>query len=276
MVTLRRLAGEVGCLENGKVGQPPANAPKPREMTEFLRKNGEPSLVPDDDGKMTKIAHKKVSTDDFAKEKTFMLRRNVSTLQRLTKELFGRYRSKRYFECVRSAQRDTTGKWKGLAILSSCGHHGPQGQVTDAAIQGKCIESECEARVGSTNIVLAKSLGNETQSGAFGVKLETLVNIIKDEIPAKDKILVFVQFDDLFDKVQEALETYDIPTAVLSGTASAKGSVLRHPFASSGTPVKLIWHAFTAKCSKSSRIRQTTTIACCSFVSRMHLLRVPT
>lgn len=225
MVTLRRLAGKVGCVENGNVGPPPAGAPKPRDMDEFLRRNGEPSLVPDEDGKMTKITHKKVPFDDFAKEKTFMLRRNVSALQRLTKELFGRYRSKRYFECVRSAQRDTTGQWKGLAILSSCGHHGPQAEVTAAAIQGKCIESDCEARVGSTNIVLAESLGNETQSGAFGVKLETLVNIIEDDIPAEDKILVFVQFDDLFDKVQEALETYGIPTAVLSGTASAKGSV---------------------------------------------------
>lgn len=192
-------------------------------MEAFLRKNGEAYREADENGKVMIVPNKKVPQDEYEKSRTWMLRQNVSVLQRLVKELVGRYRSKRYFECVRSAQRNDNNDWEGVAILSSCGHKGPLDEVQAAAIKGKCVSDKCDARVGTTNIVLGSSLGVEAESGAFGVKLETLVNLILDEIPKKDKILVFCQFDDLFDKVLEALETYGISTAVLSGTASNKG-----------------------------------------------------
>ncbi|KAK4048042.1 hypothetical protein OIO90_005943 [Microbotryomycetes sp. JL221] len=223
--TLSQVAEEIGC-KDGKIGPTPPDAPAPKHMTTFLRKNGDPIREMDNEGRVTTIVGKKVPQDEFEKSKTWIVRQNVSILQRLVKELIGRYRSKRYFECVRSAQRNENDDWQGVAILSSCGHKGPLAQVREAAIKGKCIHKSCDARVGTTNIVLGSSLGVEAESGSFGVKLETLVNIILDEIPKQDKVLVFCQFDDLFDKVLEALETYGIPTAVLSGTATSKGKIL--------------------------------------------------
>ncbi|KAK4046509.1 hypothetical protein OIV83_006035 [Microbotryomycetes sp. JL201] len=222
---LHRIAERVGC-KNGKIGPTPENLPAPRNMSAFLRQNGDPIREMDSEGRLTTIPGKKVSREEFGKSKTWIVRQNVSMLQRLVKELVGRYRSKRYFECVRSAQRNEDALWDGVAILSSCGHKGPLAEVQEAATKGKCISPSCDARVGTSNIVLGSSLGVEAESGSFGVKLETLVNLILDEIPKDDKILVFCQFDDLFDKVLEALETYGIPTAVLSGTATSKGKIL--------------------------------------------------
>ncbi|KAM0792935.1 hypothetical protein ACM66B_002694 [Microbotryomycetes sp. NB124-2] len=224
-VALHEIAERVGC-KDGKIGPTPSDMPAPKNMSAFLRKNGDPIREMDSEGRVTTIPGKKVSQDEFEKSKTWIVRQNVSTLQRLVKELVSRYRSKRYFECVRSAQRNESNDWDGVAILSSCGHKGPLAEVQEAAIKGKCISKTCDARFGSTNIVLGSSLGVEAESGSFGVKLETLVNLILDEIPKDDKILVFCQFDDLFDKVLEALETYGIPTAVLSGTATSKGKIL--------------------------------------------------
>lgn len=182
-------------------------------MESFLAKNGVGSV--------------KVPQEEYYKSRSWILRQEVSLLQRLTKELIGRYRSKRYFECVRSAQRnDADSKWNETAILSSCGHTGPIAEVTEAAKRAKCIDPNCDARVGITNIVLGSSLGVDAQSGTFGVKLETLVSLIKSDVKKDEKVLVFVQFDDLFDKVHEALGTYGISVAVLQGSADSRGSVL--------------------------------------------------
>ena len=175
------------------------------------------------------VGANKIPETDYAQSRTWILRQKVSTLQRLTKELIGRYRSKRYFECVRNAQRNDGNSWDGVGILSSCGHTGPIDEVAAAASNFHCIDPTCLARVAPENIVLSDSLGVDSQSGTFGVKLETLVSLIKSETKKRDKILVFVQFNDLFDKVHEALGTYGISVAVLKGTASAKSYALRLP-----------------------------------------------
>lgn len=195
-------------------------------MTVFNRKNGEAYTELDAKGKKVRKSPRKLTPEEWAKDRAWLLRQQVSLLQRLTKELIGRYRSKRYFECVRSAQRDEDDTWIDVAILSSCGHTGPIKEVTEAAKRGKCIKPNCDARVGITNIVLGSSLGVDAKSGTFGVKLETLVSLIKSDCKETDKILVFVQFDDLFDKVHEALGTYGIKVTVLGGTSDQKGFVV--------------------------------------------------
>ncbi len=142
------------------------------------------------------------------------------------KELVGRYRSQRYFKAVRDVQANLDqAKQSNLAISSACGHQGDRLEVEKAIKHNKCVEPTCAAHLVSTNIVTADSLGVEAVSGNFGIKLETLVDLV-EEVPKEDKILIFVQFDDLFDKVRDALYAYGIDTTFYAGGARQKSATL--------------------------------------------------
>ncbi|KAI5478763.1 hypothetical protein MNV49_004589 [Pseudohyphozyma bogoriensis] len=192
--------------------------------------------------KDTKEAQKKIDTwlkahpvrkqlgpqaaNDQRKARVQLLRVVVTDLRRLHKELAGRYRSQRYFECVRNTQSGTLEDAKGVALLSCCGHSGPMDEIKARALEQRCIQDDCRASVRTANVVDATTLlGAPETSRTFGAKLEQLVNII-DTIPEDDRILVFVQFDDLFAKVQEALESYGIPTAVIRGGAAKQSAAV--------------------------------------------------
>ncbi|SCV72512.1 BQ2448_4049 [Microbotryum intermedium] len=218
----------VGCSESGEISKvAPEGAPEPTDMGAFLIKNGQAW----DDEKNRAIASKKVSEEDHRKSKTWILRQNVSAVERLRKEVIGRYRSRRYFQCVRNVQRSEDNSYDGITLLSCCGHSGPSDEIERFVInqaQPQCIEPKCDARVSRNDFVRAETLGVDRSSGTFGVKLETLVRLILEKVPKDDRVLVFVQFDDLFAKTREALEAYGIKTAVVEGTAKQKGTTLHN------------------------------------------------
>ncbi|GAA5872529.1 hypothetical protein JCM8547_006937 [Rhodosporidiobolus lusitaniae] len=166
--------------------------------------------------------------DEYVAKRTYMIRSDCANLRQLHKELIGRYRSKRYFNAVRNVLRPELKDYKtndDHAILSCCGHEGPFDQIQEAAKLNKCIDPSCKAIVFSHNIIRGDLLGSNRPSGHFGYKLETLITLI-DATPEEDRVLVFVQFEDLFDKVHEALMSYDIPVITLKGTATAKAKSL--------------------------------------------------
>lgn len=69
-------------------------------------------------------------------------------------------------------------------------------------------------------MILASSVCGDAESGTFGAKLETLVDIVSS-IPDTDRVLVFVQFPDLLEKVDLALRSYGIPVEVLKSEGAA-------------------------------------------------------
>ncbi len=76
--------------------------------------------------------------------------------------------------------------------------------------------------------MLASNLGcgsSNESSGAHGSKLSKLCNVLVS-LPKKERILVFVQFPDLMDKVRQAIESTGIKTASLTGGAVSKSKVL--------------------------------------------------
>lgn len=164
-----------------------------------------------------------MNAEEYQKAKSWILRENVHRLRALHKELLGRFRSKRYFQVVRDVQKGffPVAEVEDLALLSCCGHHGTIETVTAAAKSFVCVAAGCRAPVRPLNVVLASTLGLESDSGTFGRKLETLVALI-DAVDAKSRILVFVQFEDLFDKVKEALNSYGIDVSVLTGGAKTE------------------------------------------------------
>ncbi|GAA5978213.1 hypothetical protein JCM5350_002229 [Sporobolomyces pararoseus] len=217
---LRGIAAACGCRwdaekEVASVSRsPPKDAPKPmtKDVEALHAKKGA-----------------KESLEEYAVAKILLLRTASLELRRLGSELVGRYRSARYFECVRKYVRKIDKKKDGdkgeeeeerpsadFAVLSCCGHSGTKDEIQQAVRDGRCVDPDCLASVSSQYILDAEALGTDVHSGNFGHKLETLVTLIK-QTPKEDRCLVFVQFDDLFDKVYEALTVYGIPTKVIMG-----------------------------------------------------------
>lgn len=177
------------------------------------------------------------------------LRNHMHVFRSHVKELCGRSRSLRYIQCIRRFQQQTlssaTATTSGgcfacsncnessfmignMGVLSSCGHSGCINCLTECAEANRCIDPSCEARVNVEHIVYADNLSlnrNDTGSGKFGAKLTAVVNKVKDIITNKgekcdDRLIVFCQFDDLKEKVKEALNLHNIASLEVKGTVT--------------------------------------------------------
>jgi site-specific DNA-cytosine methylase len=188
---------------------------------------------------------KEIKEEDWLEE--HKLRDMVHMLQRLRNEYWSRVRSLRYFQTVRDIQRarssvdqlDITcpsekcakaGKLlqlEEISIASTCGHSGCNECLLRDAYIGKCCTTDCHAMAKPASIVLASTLGDERDTTtAYGIKLATVATIIKEVIPKKERILLFVQYDGLLKKVSEALEEYGVNFVRISGTATSRSTQL--------------------------------------------------
>ena len=74
--------------------------------------------------------------------------------------------------------------------------------------------------VRSTNVVSSKALGADNKNngkkaggGEFGAKLTKIVENVKEIVTKKEeRVLIFVQFRDLKEKVAQALESHGVRT----------------------------------------------------------------
>ena len=128
-------------------------------------------------------------------------REETHNIRKLTKELVGRVRSRRYFTVVRDLQkqRETPPKiscpgcgrdevpMNEVAVLSSCGHTGCMTCVRKSADREECVyaaSGNCMAAARALNIVNGETLGvdDEARDGRgkhFGKKLEMVIDLIK-------------------------------------------------------------------------------------------------
>jgi SNF2 family DNA or RNA helicase len=100
--------------------------------------------------------------------------------------------------------------------------------MKQAADQQACIKgAECSAAVRNTNIVKVSSLGieGELTSGRFGAKLQKMVDLIHS-IPKRERVLVFLQWEDLAKKVSEALSAGSIRHETLTGSVKSRANTL--------------------------------------------------
>ncbi|KAH8923781.1 hypothetical protein BT69DRAFT_1281148 [Atractiella rhizophila] len=190
--------------------------------------------------------------------KRFDLRERTHILRRLLKELVSRFRSNRYFAIIREIQKSgktttlrpqssgnsspvpsesSVGDFPNLpfspedneiAILGTCGHHGVYAEVMREARLGYCTQRAdgCRVIARKEQVVKASSLVGDDASGKFGVKLQEMVKLIKEQIPEDERILVFVQFADLLDKAKEAMESNGIDFTTLKGGATKMSQIL--------------------------------------------------
>jgi len=90
----------------------------------------------------------------------------------------------------------------------------------------------CKHGARSYNIVKASSLGEDSaerdgKGRHFGQKLEMVVRLIKEQIPEKERALVFVQFQDLTSKVAKAFEANHIKFLSIEGSTVQRSNKLQ-------------------------------------------------
>ncbi|KAI8447819.1 hypothetical protein BY996DRAFT_4592428 [Phakopsora pachyrhizi] len=236
---LRAIITEEGCgIKNGKVVAPKISLHDP-DIEEVLI-HLDPKLAASkakankDDGIDPKDI-KKQSKEEMLAARKWAAREFIHLLRKLNRELVNRFRSKRYFTVVRDVQQgvvsttiDHNGVCEPLGILSTCGHAGPLSLVTKCAVEQECWQKSslgCGAPARDTSVIRADSLGHDEASGRFGIKLERLCHMIK-KLKKDDRVLVFVQFSDLLDKVYDALEARGIGVSRVKGTALNRMKVM--------------------------------------------------
>jgi SNF2 family DNA or RNA helicase len=177
------------------------------------------------------------------------LREHMHKVRNLAKELRGRMQSLRYFEWVRSFQLEETElKCVGhgssfcecqvsgekltrdkLGVLSSCGHVGCLKCLRHHADKEECIVPTCHVPVKYAHISSASDLGadrDHAAGGQYGAKLRAIVDKIKQLVQDGDRVIVFVQFDDLKEKVSEALQDGGVKSLQVKGTVQQQVKAL--------------------------------------------------
>jgi len=215
----------------------------------FAQANGDVEEVDDNKAgqkrKRAKKADDKRPETEILYDMKFALREHMHTVRSSLKEFCGRIRSLRYFQWVRDFQvQDTTVKCSGgapscrcnakgvpkehAAVLSSCGHVGCVDCLKFHADKERCIDPSCSAQVKHAHIVPAVALGqdSESKSETYGAKLTEIVTQVKKLVSDDDRVIVFVQFQDLKDKVAEALSKYGVKTLQVKGTVQQQVKAL--------------------------------------------------
>ena len=196
---------------------------------------------------------------DTVAEKVQTLRNMAGHLRRLATELTSRTRSLRFFDVVRqlqlarsgiatSAIGQTCSRCKkeapsdALSVLTLCGHTACNKCLVDFQRNDECVVVGCNAAARKFNIVKAQELGEEDEEAKvgrhYGRKLEAVISMIKHEIPKEDQVILFVQFEDLMQKVSEALEHHGITHHCLNKKARAKAAAMMTDFQNETTTNK--------------------------------------
>ena len=228
--------------ETDKVGSRGVKLFKTWRETEQLKGDAEAdSMLADIVNKAIELGPRTVIFNKFDAEvqldRDWSLREHIHHLRRLQKEIVERVRSLRYFQAVRALQDPTTivrccsdnsiVAPENRALLSCCGHQGHANILKEQAALNECPAAGCAAPVRPTSVVLAANLGlgATDSSGKHGTKLTKLCSVLQS-LPSDERILVFVQFSDLMDKVKTAIEETGLKTSSLKGSSMQKTKVL--------------------------------------------------
>jgi SNF2 family DNA or RNA helicase len=169
------------------------------------------------------------------------LRNHMHRVRSYAKELCGRIRSLRFILSIRQLLQDCTqlqcsackrGNMEGrdVAILGSCGHAGCLDCLRQRAGEGHCIYPDCKAHANIQHVVSLDKLGSDKGEGTtkqFGSKLGSVVEKVEEILASGDRMIVFCQFDDLKDKVVEALRASGIKCVEVKGTVTTQINAIK-------------------------------------------------
>ncbi|KAI9675585.1 MAG: hypothetical protein M1817_000951 [Caeruleum heppii] len=238
----KKMSGAQQRTRGGKVtrGKKAAKAAKAELSTDGLETSENGAVKPD----LAELEDKRPPRLRTETDKVAALRSLASLLRRLCTEYVSRDRSLRFIQLVRAVQKaraavqagqplpddvpcsqcGTTGLAPAsTSILCLCGHTACDSCLGSQHRGDECIVAGCGAAAREFHILKATELGEEAEAAHggphYGQKLEQVLTLIADEIPQDDRVLLFVQFDDLMVKVARALDEHGI-----SHFAVTKGS----------------------------------------------------
>jgi hypothetical protein len=168
--------------------------PKGKKKKGSEPEEDEPEAKSDDESS----DHEEEEPPQTEEDRKWALRELSHELRALAKELGGRIRSMRFFECVREFQREdivvtrdcpACGR-KGvplneLSILSSCGHVGCTPCVRAQAANELCIKHPHDCKIGANSLfvvpgdILGKDRSVDGQGRHWGQKLEDIIALIQ-------------------------------------------------------------------------------------------------
>ena len=171
------------------------------------------------------------------------LRKLAGQLRSLSGELVSRVRALRFIKAVRQVQlwqcelqidicspapvcancnQQASGPSE-ISVLGLCGHLACKTCLALTEGSGECVVEGCSAVAHKYHIIEAPQLVEEdskASSGSrYGKKLDEIIQLIKD-LPPRDQVLLFVQFDDLMEKVSLALSNHGIDHYALTEKAA--------------------------------------------------------
>lgn len=217
------------------------------------------AVIRDDDDEADTGGDKLISKQpDWEDVKKGLFKDKSHQLKRIEKELVGRVKSLRFFEVVRDVQRlnSTTIpkedkptivftcpgpnckqrealQLKDVCVFSTCGHVGCYSCLKEFAADQRCPEPHClspgilNVIVKSTSLGEEEDIKNELVAGKhWGTKIEQICDLIKNQIPKDEKIILFCQFKDLTETVDDALHDKGIARIRITGSSSAKSKAL--------------------------------------------------
>ncbi|TPX64723.1 hypothetical protein SpCBS45565_g05673 [Spizellomyces sp. 'palustris'] len=204
-----------------------------KKMGSSKRNSADDDFLDDDEDEDTGKPKKAPTLSD----KKWELREHTHRLRKVQKELVNRLRSLRYIQAVRDVQTRRQAEaicpkcqksfhlpdnYDQVVFLSCCGHLGCHTCVLEEAEKETCVTPGCQVAARSNFIVTPESLGVDQDDfgSGHGAKLSAIVSLIKDKIPSKDRILIFVQFPELKQKVSEALDDARISHLKIEGGAT--------------------------------------------------------
>ena len=216
--------------------------PEAEEVDPIFEDANRPYFIDEKTGRKKENSDK--DPDQLIFDMKYALREHVHTLRALGKELSGRKRSGRYFNRVSDFQRGKTVVCQGKSlncicnkndgavkqedsgVLSSCGHVGCLNCLNFHAARDECIDPSCKAPTKVTNVISAKDLGTIDQGDGinhgskYGAKLTEIVNKVKTIVKDEERCILFVQFQDLKDKIAEALENNGVKSLQVKGSVN--------------------------------------------------------
>jgi len=178
--------------------------------------------------------------DFWVYRQKYALREHSHVVNQLVKEMAGRMRSLRFFQqvqhlsdpngCIecdafenpRGGRVVSTVKSvaaKDAGVLSCCGHKSSLSVLKACAAREECVDGSCTVAVSSNDIVPASSLVSDGKDGGkWGAKLTAVVKKVGELVKQDDRVIVFVQFKDLKEKVSEALTIEGVKNVMVQGS----------------------------------------------------------
>ncbi|KAL4867427.1 hypothetical protein BDV12DRAFT_198253 [Aspergillus spectabilis] len=173
-----------------------------------------------------------------------ILREVTTTIRNLIVEWVLRIRALRFLKAVKDIQtisqahsipacnncRTQPSQLSKINILGSCGHALCSTCTQQVPEKEECAIQGCRGSGKRFNIISALTLGNTNtqqlsrggtidRSSKFGgTKLDTLIDLIRTQIPFSERALLFIQFPDLMDVASKALELAEIDHTTITAT----------------------------------------------------------